>query len=100
MALGDTITIAEGCSGSAMQSMPRLAECATVDGYDYDYDSSWCTAAGDFSDTAVQGKLVHDMRYLASVVTNCFGAFGEIIGMQARCPAPADGHSWTRRGRS
>lgn len=38
--------------------------------------------AGNFSDTAVQGKLVHDMRYLASVVTNCFGAFGELLGMQ------------------
>jgi hypothetical protein len=41
--------------------------------------------AGNFSDTAVQGKLVHDMRYLASVVTNCFGAFGELLGMQVRC---------------
>ena len=24
------------------------------------------------------------MRYLASVVTNCFGAFGELLGMQVR----------------
>ena len=38
--------------------------------------------AGDFADTEVQGKLVHDMRYLASVVTQCFSAFGEILGMQ------------------
>ena len=33
----------------------------------------------------MQGKLVHDMRYLASVVTNCFSAFGDLLGMQV-CP--------------
>ena len=47
-------------------------------------DGGAASRAGNFSDTAVQGKLVHDMRYLASVVTNCFGAFGELLGMQAR----------------
>lgn len=40
--------------------------------------------AGDFSDTLVQGRLVHDMRYLASVVTQCFSAFGELLGMHKR----------------
>lgn len=45
-----------------------------------------CT--GDFSDTDVQGKLVHDMRYLASVVTQCFSAFGELLGMQVRLQPP------------
>ena len=40
--------------------------------------------AGDFSDTLVQGRLVHDMRYLASVVTQCFTAFGELLGMHKR----------------
>ena len=40
--------------------------------------------AGDFSDTLVQGRLVHAMRYLASVVTQCFTAFGELLGMHKR----------------
>lgn len=40
---------------------------------------------GDFSKTEVQGQLVRDMRYLASVVTQCFSAFGELLGMQKRC---------------
>ena len=40
--------------------------------------------AGDFSDTLVQGRLVHDMRYLASVVTQCFTAFGELLAMNKR----------------
>ena len=40
--------------------------------------------AGDFSKTLVQGRLVHDMRYLASVVTQCFTASGELLGMHKR----------------
>lgn len=40
--------------------------------------------AGDFSNTVVQGKLVHDMRYLASVVTQCFTAFGELLALHKR----------------
>eukprot|EP01025_Chloroclados_australasicus_P050975 TRINITY_DN5927_c0_g1_i3.p1 TRINITY_DN5927_c0_g1~~TRINITY_DN5927_c0_g1_i3.p1 ORF type:complete len:328 (-),score=26.50 TRINITY_DN5927_c0_g1_i3:275-1258(-) len=31
-----------------------------------------------------QGALVHDMRYLASVVSNSFSAFGELLGLQKR----------------
>ena len=40
--------------------------------------------AGDFGDTATQGVLVHDMRYLASIVTQCFTAFGELLAMPKR----------------
>ncbi len=40
--------------------------------------------SGDFASTDVQGRLVSDMRYLASVVTQCFTAFGELLGMQKR----------------
>ena len=40
--------------------------------------------AGDFASTDVQGRLVSEMRYLASVVTQCFTAFGELLGMQKR----------------
>ncbi len=40
--------------------------------------------AGDPASTAVQGQLVSEMRYLASVVTQCFTAFGELLGMQKR----------------
>ena len=54
--------------------------------------------AGDFSDTDVQGKLVHDMRYLASVVTQCFSAFGELLGMQVRLqPPPSPCNASTHR---
>ena len=40
--------------------------------------------ASDTDDTARQGLVVHNMRYLASVVTQCFTAFGEILGLQKR----------------
>ena len=40
--------------------------------------------AGDFGDTAVQGQLVHQLRYLASVVTQNFSAFGELLAMPKR----------------
>ena len=40
--------------------------------------------AGDFGDTAVQGALVHQLRYLASVVTQNFSAFGELLAMPKR----------------
>lgn len=39
---------------------------------------------GDFTNTAVQGMLVHEMRYLASVVTQCFTGFGELLALQKR----------------
>lgn len=39
---------------------------------------------GDFGDTAVQGRLVHQLRYLASVVTQNFSAFGELLAMPKR----------------
>lgn len=39
---------------------------------------------GDFADTAFQGDLVHKIRYLASVVTNCFTAFGELLALPKR----------------
>lgn len=39
---------------------------------------------GDFGDTVFQGSLVHNIRYLASVVTNCFSAFGELLAMPKR----------------
>jgi len=31
-----------------------------------------------------QGALVNDMRYLASVVTQCFTAFGELLALHKR----------------
>ncbi|PSC69745.1 ABC transporter D family member 1 [Micractinium conductrix] len=39
---------------------------------------------GDFGDTAVQGALVHQLRYLASVVTQNFSAFGELLALPKR----------------
>jgi ABC-type uncharacterized transport system fused permease/ATPase subunit len=39
---------------------------------------------GDFGDTAVQGQLVHQLRYLASVVTQNFTSFGELLAMPKR----------------
>jgi ABC-type uncharacterized transport system fused permease/ATPase subunit len=39
---------------------------------------------GDFGDTAFQGALVHNIRYLASVVTQCFSAFGELLALPKR----------------
>ncbi|KAL4445411.1 hypothetical protein ABPG77_011236 [Micractinium sp. CCAP 211/92] len=39
---------------------------------------------GDFGDTAVQGALVHRLRYLASVVTQNFSAFGELLALPKR----------------
>lgn len=32
----------------------------------------------------MQGLLVHNMRYLASVVSNCFTAFGELLALHKR----------------
>ena len=32
----------------------------------------------------LQGLLVHNMRYLASVVSNCFTAFGELLALHKR----------------
>jgi hypothetical protein len=32
----------------------------------------------------LQGQLVNDMRYLASVVTQCFTAFGELLALNKR----------------
>lgn len=32
----------------------------------------------------MQGELVSDMRYLASVVTQCFTAFGELLALHKR----------------
>lgn len=40
--------------------------------------------AGDFGDSAVQGALVHQLRYLASVVTQNFSAFGELLALPKR----------------
>lgn len=39
---------------------------------------------GDFSDTIFQGALVHKIRYLASVVTQNFSAFGELLALRKR----------------
>lgn len=39
---------------------------------------------GDFGSTAFQGALVHNIRYLASVVTQCFTAFGELLALPKR----------------
>mmetsp|Transcript_38388 Transcript_38388/g.91038 ORF Transcript_38388/g.91038 Transcript_38388/m.91038 type:complete len:1229 (+) Transcript_38388:203-3889(+) len=33
---------------------------------------------------ASQGALVHDMRYLSSVVSHCLSAFGELLALQTR----------------
>lgn len=35
--------------------------------------------AGDRADTAVQGDLAHDLRFLASVVSHSFLAFGDLL---------------------
>ena len=40
--------------------------------------------AGDFGDAAFQGSLVHRIRYLASVVTQNFSAFGELLALPKR----------------
>ena len=32
----------------------------------------------------MQGQLVNDMRYLASVVTQCFTSFGELLALNKR----------------
>ena len=32
----------------------------------------------------MQGLLVHNMRYLSSVVSNCFTAFGELLALNKR----------------
>jgi ABC-type uncharacterized transport system fused permease/ATPase subunit len=39
---------------------------------------------GDFASTEFQGALVHNIRYLASVVTQCFSAFGELLALPKR----------------
>ncbi|DBA67674.1 TPA: hypothetical protein ACH3X2_001266 [Trebouxia sp. C0005] len=36
------------------------------------------------NDPVAQGLLVHNMRYLASVVSNCFTAFGELLALNKR----------------
>ncbi|KAL3156583.1 hypothetical protein ABBQ38_000874 [Trebouxia sp. C0009 RCD-2024] len=36
------------------------------------------------NDPQAQGLLVHNMRYLASVVSNCFTAFGELLALNKR----------------
>lgn len=38
----------------------------------------------DFGDSAFQGHLVLQIRYLASVVTQCFSAFGELLALPKR----------------
>lgn len=38
----------------------------------------------DFGDSKFQGYLVLQMRYLASVVTQCFSAFGDILALPKR----------------
>ena len=48
------------------------------------HGASPASSPGDPASTAVQGQLVSEMRYLASVVTQCFTAFGELLGMQKR----------------
>jgi hypothetical protein len=48
---------------------------------------------GDFGDTVVQGALVHQLRYLASVVTQNFSAFGELLAMPKRF-AEISGGCW------
>lgn len=40
--------------------------------------------AGDFGSAEFQGVLVHDMRYLASVVTQTFAGCGELLAMPNR----------------
>ena len=39
---------------------------------------------GDFGSTSFQGDLVYNIRYLASVVTQCFSSFGELIALPKR----------------
>ena len=34
--------------------------------------------------SCLQGLLVHNMRYLSSVVSNCFTAFGELLALNKR----------------
>ncbi|CAL8461843.1 g1374 [Coccomyxa elongata] len=41
-------------------------------------------ASKDLTDLAAQGQLVNDMRYLASVVTQCFTSFGELLALNKR----------------
>lgn len=38
----------------------------------------------EFGDSAFQGQLVLQIRYLASVVTQCFSAFGELLALPRR----------------
>jgi hypothetical protein len=40
--------------------------------------------AGDFGDTSFQGTLVHQMRYMASVVSNSLSAFGDLLNLPKR----------------
>jgi len=39
---------------------------------------------GNFASTTFQGDLVYNIRYLASVVTQCFSSFGELIALPKR----------------
>ncbi|CAL5222677.1 g5077 [Coccomyxa viridis] len=41
-------------------------------------------ASKDLNNLGVQGQLVNDMRYLASVVTQCFTSFGELLALNKR----------------
>ena len=46
--------------------------------------SSFTTLATEKEMLQWQGQLVNDMRYLASVVTQCFTAFGELLALNKR----------------
>lgn len=46
--------------------------------------SSFTTLANEKEVLQWQGQLVNDMRYLASVVTQCFTAFGELLALNKR----------------
>lgn len=48
---------------------------------------------GDRGDEAVQGGMVHNMRYLASIVTNTFVSFGDILSLHKRFVELAGGVS-------
>ena len=74
-----------GCQqGLAVSAWAALPLCMPV------HNRHTCTlplrsrSAGDFGDTAVQGQLVHQLRYLASVVTQNFTSFGELLAMPKR----------------
>ena len=43
-----------------------------------------CLFNYDYVCMCLQGALVHEMRYLASVVTTCFSSFGELLALNKR----------------